>query len=252
MRTVAFCERDEFCQAVLRKHWPDVPCFDDIRTLDAGRLGGLGRIDLVCGGFPCQPFSVAGPRAAHDDDRYLWPELRKVIALARPAWVIGENVAGIVSVALDTVLADLENDGYASRAFVIPACSVGACHQRDRVWIIANADSSELRHQPGRRSRSSGQGSSEPGHDGASGIAADADSTRPQIRLVHTGIPGEARRNDDGQDAALDPWRTSEPAVVRKLHGIPARLDRIRALGNAVVPQVVEEIGRAILAQQVG
>src|SRR6185312_15192784 len=104
---------------------------------DAERLGGLGRIDLVCGGFPCQPFSVAGKQRAQADDRHLWPQMRRVIALARPSWVIGENVTGLIPLALDDVLLDLENDGYATRTFVIPACAVDARHRRDRVWIIA-------------------------------------------------------------------------------------------------------------------
>lgn len=215
METVAFCERDAYCQAVLRKHWPEVPCFDDIHTLDAERLGRLGRIDVVCGGFPCQPFSVAGQQKGKDDDRHLWPEMRRVIAQARPAWVIGENVAGIISVALDEVLLDLESLGYTARAFVIPACAVGASHQRDRVWIVANAD---------------GQGSQE--------------------RFMHPEIPGEAGRHDYGENASLDPWRTSEPALVRAFHGIPGRVDRIRSLGNAVVPQIPEIIGRAIMRTQ--
>jgi DNA (cytosine-5)-methyltransferase 1 len=250
MRTVAFCERDEFCRAVLRKHWPGVPCFEDIRAIDADGLGRLGRVDLVCGGFPCQPFSVAGKRAAQNDDRYLWPEMRKVIALARPSWVIGENVAGIISVALDTVLADLENDGYAPRAFVIPACAAGARHQRDRVWILAHADSSELRHQPRRSNGPSGEGAAKPGNDGQVGLAADTDGPGPQVRFMQPGVPGEARCDDDGQDPSVDDGWLAEPAVVRRLHGIPGRMDRIRALGNAVYPPLVEEIGRAILRSQ--
>lgn len=168
MQTVAFCERDEYCRAVLAKHWPGVPCFDDIHNIDADGLGRLGRIDLVCGGFPCQPFSVAGRQKGKDDDRHLWPEMHRVIALARPTWVIGENVAGLIAMALDDVLADLESIGYTTRTFVIPAAAVGAPHRRDRLWIIAtNTNGAELRKQSGRSDGTNGKSSLQPGCDGA-------------------------------------------------------------------------------------
>ena len=247
MRTVAFCERDEWCRAVLRKHWPEVPCFDDIHGIDAGGLDRLGRIDLVCGGFPCQPFSTAGKQEAQNDDRFLWPEMRRVIALARPAYVIGENVAGIISLALDDVLADLEGLRYAPRTFVVPACAVGARHRRDRVWIIA-ADA-----------RGNGLQGLSPGGDPESQAADDARSQAPGISSEddtdslrrQRSQRGTARRMGGGEPISRNgAWTvTSEPLVRRGAHGIPRRMDRLRALGNAVVPQVVEEIGRAIMQQ---
>jgi DNA (cytosine-5)-methyltransferase 1 len=288
MRTVAFCERDEYCQAVLRKHWPVVPIYDDIHSIDAERLGGLGRVDLICGGFPCQPFSVAGKQRAQADDRHLWPEMRRVIALARPAWVIGENVTGLIPLALDDVLLDLENDGYATRTFVIPAVAVDARHRRDRVWIIAcdrdrdrqsagavNAKAQGVSgdsvaadaNSDGRRAQSFGELRS-----GDTAIARDDGEARSMADAGREGlafgelladISGEPRSGEPREDAFVvckEPgcslgigrknqgtaWET-EPSVGRVAHGVPKRVDRLRALGNAVVPQVVEEIGRAIM-----
>lgn len=135
-RTVAFCERDKFCQAVLKKHWPEVPCHEDICKLDGTQYRG---VDLLTGGFPCQPFSCAGKRRGKEDDRYLWPEMLRVITEAGPDWVLGENVTGIINLELDGCISDLESAGYAVQAFVIPVCAVDARHRRDRVWILAHA-----------------------------------------------------------------------------------------------------------------
>ena len=139
--TVAFCEYDKHAQKVLRKHWPDTEIIDDVRELanDADRFRGL--VDIVVGGYPCQPFSLAGVRRGDKDDRHLWPEMLRIIQAVRPTWVCGENVAGHISMGLDEVLSDLEAEGYQARCFVIPAVSADAPHRRDRCWIIAHADS---------------------------------------------------------------------------------------------------------------
>ena len=131
--TVAFCEMDEFCQKVLKKHWPQVPIYDDVRTLDAARLG---RIDIVTGGYPCQPFSQAGRRQGEEDERHLWPEMLRIIKSCQPRYVVAENVAGHVTMGLDQVLTDLEDQGYTTRPIIVPACAKNAPHRRDRVWII--------------------------------------------------------------------------------------------------------------------
>jgi DNA (cytosine-5)-methyltransferase 1 len=255
MRTVAFCERDEYCRAVLRKHWPGVPCFDDIHAIDADGLGRLGRIDLVCGGFPCQPFSVAGKQRAQEDDRHLWPAMRKVIALANSDWFVGENVTGLIALALDDVLADLEALGYSAWPLVIPAVAVDARHRRDRVWIIARNTNSDRQSARAVDAEEVAQ---------LLGIAANTDSERLEGRDSEVmrergaerpaGSSGSPAANTDSEPPRwiAEPRRERcewepEPAVGRVANGVPRRMDRLRCLGNAVVPQVVEEIGRAIM-----
>ena len=135
-RTLAFCDNEPYAQAVLKKHWPDVPCHQDIREVRGELYAG---VTLLTGGFPCQPFSVAGKQRGKDDNRYLWPEMLRVIREAKPTWIIGENVAGIVNLALDQVCTDLEAEGYEVEPIIIPACAVDAPHRRDRVWIVAHS-----------------------------------------------------------------------------------------------------------------
>ena len=137
-RTVGQCEWADYPTRVLEKHWPDVPRWRDIRTLTKESFcerTGLRTVDIISGGFPCQPFSKAGQRRGKSDDRYLWPEMLRVIDELRPTWVIGENVANILNLALDDVLSDLESKGYTARAFMVPARGVGAPHQRYRFAI---------------------------------------------------------------------------------------------------------------------
>jgi DNA (cytosine-5)-methyltransferase 1 len=135
-RTVGFCDNEPYAQAVLKKHWPEVPIHKDIREVRGDLYAG---VTLLTGGFPCQPFSVAGKQRGKDDNRYLWPEMLRVIQEARPTWIIGENVAGIVNLALDQVCADLEGQGYEVEPIIIPACAVDAPHRRDRVWIVGHS-----------------------------------------------------------------------------------------------------------------
>gem|GEM_PF-954377 len=225
MRTVAFCEVDEFCRAVLRKHWPGVPIFGDIRELDADGLDRIGPVDLVCGGFPCQPFSVAGKQKAHADDRYLWPEMRRVIALARPTWVICENVVGIITLALDDVLADLEGLGYAARPFVIPACAVGAPHRRDRVWIIARDA-----HGEGQSARA--QYASEVAE--LRSAIADAGSKHEQGKLPSLSDAPRRTRSIEGSPGSCSDggrWWSTEPDVGGGIDGFPSWLHRFVGWG---------------------
>lgn len=140
--TAGQCEWADYPTKVLEKHWPDVPRWRDIKTLtgdDFYERTGLRTVDVISGGFPCQPFSTAGKRRGKKDDRFLWPEMVRVIKELRPTWVVGENVAGIVSLALDDVLSDLETQGYQTRTFLIPAHAVGAPHQRYRTAITNTA-----------------------------------------------------------------------------------------------------------------
>ena len=257
-------ETDSYCNKILEKHWPYVKRYSDIRTVG----NDLETVDLICGGFPCQPFSVAGKQKGDKDNRYLWPEMLRVIAQKRPAWIIGENVAGIIPMALDRVLFDLENQGYATRTFVIPACAVDAKHRRDRVWIIANS----LRE---RRQQDAGSShGNETTHEGRAaqhdnefaGLGEDvADSARHEQGRTEQRAFGERIRicgeSLDHADSNSKPmgrltesrsqcceW-LPEPDVGRVANGVPRRVDRLRALGNAVVPQVVEMIGRAIVQE---
>jgi len=142
--TVAFCEMDEFCQKVLKKHWPSVPIYDDVRTLDAARLG---RIDICTFGFPCQPVSQAGLQKAESDDRWLWDEIIRILQVSKPKYIIAENVRGLISIQdgllIEKCLSDLEAEGYEVQPIIIPACAKNAPHRRDRVWIIGqNVDDS--------------------------------------------------------------------------------------------------------------
>ena len=241
--TVAFCEYEPFPRAVLAKHWPDVPCFPDVRELKGSDIDGP--VDVICGGYPCQPFSTAGKRRGAEDDRHLWPEFSRLVAELRPTWVIGENVAGHISMGLDDVLSDLERQGYTCRTFVIPACAVGAPHRRDRVWTVGNATNDKgMVHKsrsPKKRLAVAGE------------AMADADNAGLQGRSQAGHLGGKrSRRNKQFKRRADLPGSTwkPEPDVGRVAHGVSRRMDRLKALGNAVVPQIPEMIGRAILAAE--
>ena len=245
--TVGQCEWADWPTGVLEKYWPDIPRWRDIRTLTGESFyerTGLRTVDLVSGGFPCQPFSVAGKRRSKEDDRYLWPEMLRVVQEIRPTWVIGENVAGIIKLALDTVLSDLEDAGYAAEALVLPACAVDAPHRRDRVAIIAYAGS-ERRERNARREHARES-------ENLCSHVADADSTGLQggqqsgafcerNRQEAYGPAGQPRC-DRGE---LPTW-PAEPGVGRVANGVPHRVDRIKCLGNAVVPQQFYPIFKAI------
>jgi DNA (cytosine-5)-methyltransferase 1 len=141
--TKAFCEIEPYCQQVLKKNFPGVPIFDDIRTLKGTDIGA---IDIITGGYPCQPFSVAGKQKAEQDPRHLWPEYFRLIQELKPTWVIGENVSGHIKLGLDSVLEDLESEGYSTRTFSISASSIGANHKRERVWTLdCGLDSGHLK-----------------------------------------------------------------------------------------------------------
>lgn len=270
METVAFCEIDPFCQKVLKKHWPNKPIYEDVRSLDYE-----GSVDLICGGFPCQPFSVAGKQKGDKDDRHLWPAMFELIKKYRPAWFIGENVVGFINMALDNVLSQLESEGYETRAFVLPACAVGAPHRRERVWIVANTKSEfsnvsepktgkhsdKQKPQSGKRilKNNTSNAYSErletqraeqqaKGHKGS--LAADNISQRTQ------GIWQEQIQGIEAFSWCEDIRRIEDyfkrpdlpkPLICREDDGFSQRVDRLRSLGNAVVPQIPEILGHAIM-----
>jgi DNA (cytosine-5)-methyltransferase 1 len=231
-------ENDPFACRVLAKHWPDVERYGDIREVTGDELEP---VDLVCGGFPCQPVSVAGLRRAENDPRWLWPEMARLVAALRPPWVVGENVPGLLRLGLDAVCADLERLGYTVGTLGIPAVAVGAPHLRERLWIVAYAES-EGQSRRGVRRRTTTLG--EAPDDGASnGSEAVADTYRAGLAVW------ESVSRDDGSQrspAIGGGWWPVEPGVRRMVDGVPARVDRLRALGNAVVPQVAEFIFRRI------
>ena len=242
---VAFCEIEEFPRKVLRKHWPDIPIHRDVREL---RGADVGPVDVICGGYPCQPFSTAGKRRGAEDDRHLWPEYRRLVEELRPDWVIGENVAGHISMGLDDVLSDLEALGYACRAFVVPACAVGAPHRRDRVWIVGHADRGGKPTGPEH-----GKASVLPSFAGNASNADRHNAQRQQPRCIDAQERPVAREGSPGpHDAGRIRFVLTEPPVRGADDGVPAGLDaaRLKALGNAVVPQIPELIGRAILAAE--
>jgi len=265
--TVAFCEYDKHAQKVLRKHWPDTEIIDDVRELanDADRFRGL--VDIVVGGYPCQPFSVAGVRRGDKDDRHLWPEMLKIIQAVRPTWVIGENVAGHISMGLDEVLSDLEAAGYQARCYVIPAVAADAYHRRDRCWIVAHADSEgqpasavdeqrlarayvgnakhdgssasgdigSVQRKPDRQTQEIEQ--SEGSSDAGTSDVANATSARCKSRQERSRSWGGISERQ---------WWEPEPAVGRMANGVPGRVHRLKQLGNSIVPQVAARILYAI------
>ena len=244
METVAFCEKDSFCRKVLAQHWPNVPIHEDIRDLDGQSYWGT--VDVVCGGFPCQPFSVAGLRQGQDDDRHLWPEMLRVIRECQPRWVIGENVSGFIRMALDDVCADLEREGYEVRTFVLPACAVDARHRRDRVWIVAHSDELGLEKHGHREPTPSVQAGQRPrpvAHPHDQGLQGRQESRDPR---------GQGQTTDQqpprlGEFSSGGDW-PPESTLPRMAHGVPHRVDRVKTLGNSVVPRLVEVIGKIVVS----
>jgi DNA (cytosine-5)-methyltransferase 1 len=220
-RTVEFVEKDKFCKKVLEKHWPWVPIHDDIKTFNF-----TDKVDLLTAGFPCQPFSVAGKKKGIKDDRYLWPEVIRIIKQSRPTWFIGENVPGIIPM-LDPILEDLEKEGYIWRAYLISANAVNAPHKRERLWIVANSNGKRCDNGTDNREERYIQ-----------------DNLNRNIEAVHT----------EWSKLQPESWKTMQAEDYFALNshasriddGLPNRLDRIKSLGNAIVPQVVYSLMRSI------
>ena len=367
--TVAFCEFDDFCCKVLNKHWPNVPIYKDLKEIGNDPERIIQEFDLICGGIPCQPFSLAGKQKGKEDDRHLWPYMYAIVKSKKPTWVIVENVGGFVNVALDDVCLDLETQGYATQSFIIPACSVEAPHKRDRIWILGkytsefekplvDTDSIRPHEHKTTEEESSGRGSetsttttsndvanaqsngedgvlrtTEPKHDqgdtrmessscsdGRSerGISQDVadpklvssdsisdsgsntkteseqgqktgnldrSSGRQDVAYSNSeGLEGSEEAGDtqksreereqlaSRQDSSLSKWNTKpgvggvadgiptrldghlgfeqEPNIPRVATGIPDRVNRLKALGNSIVPQIVYNIGLAILEEE--
>ena len=205
-RVVWNSEIDPYASRVLARHWPDVPNLGDVTTID---WSTVERPDLICGGYPCQPFSLAGRRRGVDDSRHLWPYFSDALRHLRPDWALLENVPGHLGLGFDTVLGDLAALGFDAEWSTVSACSVGAPHMRRRLFVVA--------YPSGER--------------------------RPNLQGCAEVTERAGRGAADGGG-----WWDVEPDVDRVADGVPRRVDRGRALGNAVVPQVAELIGRMILA----
>jgi DNA (cytosine-5)-methyltransferase 1 len=242
IETVGFCEYNPKARRIIAKNFPGVPIHEDVRTLDPKQYEG---IDIITGGYPCQPFSHAGKRQGEDDDRHLWPAMRSIIEGARPRWVIAENVAGHVTMGLDTVLSEMESIGYTCWPVVIPACAVDAPHRRDRVWIVGHANSARRSESNAPLARGSTEQSDSNGQPDSD---AECEQCEGRCEIADTRdatIQGELGRM--GGERAWCQW-TPEPGVDRVAHGIPRRVDRLHGLGNAIVPQVAAELLRAIVS----
>jgi DNA (cytosine-5)-methyltransferase 1 len=276
METVLMVEKDRYCQRVLNKNFPNVPIVKDVRDVTNGTFQryGINRVDILSGGFPCQPYSVAGLRRGEQDDRAIWGEMLRVIKICKPTWVLGENVVGIVGMALDDVCASLEVEGYETQPVVFPACAVGAWHIRQRVFIVAYAgkhrcwdgkneynaitqcstetDTSingktefmayangERQQQPEGVQQESGGWV---GNTGANVQYTMCSGRKQRVSISKRGGQGQlTRRFGEGWHG----WET-EPQLGRVADGIPRRVDRLRALGNAVVPQQVYPVLKGI------
>ena len=369
-KTTAFCEIDKFCKLILDKHWKGTKIYDNVKEITKERLeaDGIEFPDIITGGFPCQSFSVAGKQKGTSDDRYLWPEMFRIIKIFKPRYVIGENVRGIVNIengmVFETVCSNLEDEGYEVQPFLIPAASVGAPHRRERIWFIAIreesvVDTNNIRFEQHnetekttswRGTSATSESTSDVGdtkHDGLStskiegssaassnnnekgqnetsefkgtGGSRDSENVENSRRTLQQGTElfdtnedeireedanqhqrsgspsesdvanaesirtGESREfnqeersegssstqldgsssNDantnlnrekwnqsedrKGSRVEQDDWGLVEPNVGRVAYGVSGRVHRLKALGNSIVPQIVEEIGRAII-----
>lgn len=287
-KTVGQCEFADYPTKVLEKHWPDVPRWRDIRTLTKESFyerTGRRTVDVISGGFPCQPFSVAGKQRGKEDERYLWPEMLRVIRELRPHCVVGENVPGIIRIAAGQVVKDLEQAGYHVVVLNFEAAAVGAWHRRSRVFFVAsdaehdgqtaaeiaggaesgsdgNEDREAAAMQPeglggcerrvsavadtdkrsmrndGDNQRATAGEKHQTGDTGAGEVGAVYDTLRSGCQRI--------KRGEKSPELADGRCWAAEPGVGRVAHGIPHRVDRLKCLGNAVVPQQAYPIFRAI------
>ena len=339
--TTAFCEIDKFCKLILNKHWEGKKIYDDVKTISKKQFeeDGIELPDIITGGFPCQPFSVAGKQQGTSDSRHLWPEMFRIIKDFSPRWVIGENVKGLTNIqdgmVFETVCTDLESEGYEVQPFIIPAAGVQAPHRRERIWIVAHAkrfnerksirgsDETQSRIQEEHRqndsatresSRTGSVWGTNNGHEDMEnsrrtlqqgtelseknenetregnanidqrssstsrsnvanterqrleGFSEHSASVSRQDQGTYTGDEGSSgeiktmvdsstgRRASQetevqpGRYSSFDPsWWQSEPELGRVANGVQGRVHRLKSLGNSIVPQIVEEIGRAII-----
>ena len=327
-KTIAFCDNDKFSKLILDKHWKGVKVYNDVREITKERFiaDGIQFPDIITGGFPCQPFSVAGKQKGTSDDRHLWPEMFRIIKAFKPRYVIGENVRGIINiqdgVVFETVCTDLESEGYEVQPFIIPAAGVGAPHRRERVWIVAvredvvntqhngsststiegSSATSSNNNEKGQNETSEFEGTSgfrdskdvadtytrlsngsfeevqsrgqtfDTSSEGSTDMAnttskrlegqfrsklqgtregftnsSEDDAQTNSERLEGFGAKHKLRNGKEEEQTSRNSWWLVEPNVGRVAHGVPGRVHRLKGLGNSIVPQIAEEIGRAII-----
>ena len=269
IKTIGFVEKDEFCQKVLKKHWKNVPIESDIRNVKGDNYGTA---TIVSGGFPCQPFSVAGKRKGQDDDRYLWDETIRVVAECKPRWFIGENVDGLVNIQEGMVLRqvqdDLEKEGFQVQCLVIPASGVGAWHQRKRIWIIGhNVSDSNSGELLGCISTSRLCGEKLKGLD--SNEEKDRNEVWGETERCGEQVADRGNVSDSDNSRFKQQWQPKSDEKKNKtlkrcswwqtqseLCGVPNgvsyelhsdRTNRIKALGNSIVPQIAEQLFKSII-----
>lgn len=245
--TVAFCEIDPFCRRILAKHWPNVRQYTDVRILTADTLRRDGiAVDVICGGFPCQDLSRAGSRAGLEGARSgLWTEFARLIGDIRPLFVIVENVPDILSLGLGRILEDLAARGYDAFWDCIPASAVGAPHLRDRCWLVAHTQHSNSNYTGSYPAKVHINGEAEFRYQQEC-VFGPVGENVPDANGERELQPERCERDERRRFGNSSRW-DAEPAVGRVAYGIPDGVDRIKALGNAVVPQIPELIGRAIL-----
>ena len=305
IKTIGFVEKNKFCQKVLQKNFKNIPIEEDIRNVKGSNYAA----DIVSGGFPCQPFSVAGKRRGKDDDRYLWDETIRVVAETKPKWFVGENVEGIINInnglVLRQVQTDLEKEGFQVQCLVIPASGIGAWHQRKRVWIIADSNSrlsigenKEIQTR-GNTINSSSKDVSNSNSRLRRGRRTEQESRANEIWRFYTtkeeqtkqyirskavrcdalpredvqdtnsiGLQGHSLQSDNLQKKdksrkifnssfkKQQTWWQTQSKLCGVPHGVSYELDkdrsnRIKALGNSIVPQIAYEIGKAIIDAEI-
>ena len=261
--TIAFVEKDEFCQKVLKKNFNNIPIESEVRNVKGDRYAA----DIVCGGFPCQPFSVAGKRKGTDDDRYLWDETIRIVRECKPRWFIGENVEGIINiqegVVLRQVCDDLEKEGFEVQCLVIPASGIGAWHQRKRVWIIAHSNSNRDRYEITgsngeekeiqREHRKKNSTTWKFIRTDTNEDVSNSNSKGSQGYGVSTNMETKQRQvSSKNSIEEQQTWWEAQSSLCRNVNGISYELDkdranRIKSLGNSIVPLIARELGLAII-----
>ena len=279
---ILFCDIEPWCRKVLHKHWPHVPIKTDVKELANDPKRNVPDCDILTAGYPCQPFSIAGLQKGSLDDRHIWSHLHKIIAQKRPTWCVFENVYGHIALGLDEVLTDLESEGYATRTFVVPACAVNAPHKRERLWIVGYSQhngpsTSEVARSTSQASDGTSQGTdttieptgtSRP--DDNSYVAhteserrgrGHSEECRVGERILQSkeqggsslGCQAEGRSKPRSQpiyEQDYTNWWSIEPEVGRVANGVSDRVDRLKGLGNAIVPQIAQRIGEVILSYE--